>query len=174
MKSLSPDHFWGTYLQPPSSCQRLFAVEQIYSPAGWLTFALQLHRRKCFLFWPLYILVVQAWSWLCRKVNAAAGAAEHGEKWFSTQTQPAFRPHSNHTLWNSKGKPKQQVQFIFNSKFMVMPTLHKSMFSLTNFDLGVYDCCYCVPTQWRTWKRRNTGSTWSLFYLFTAALVYTV
>lgn len=41
-------------------------------------------------------------------------------------SQPALRPHSNHTLWNSEGKPKQQVQFIFNPKFMVMPALLKA------------------------------------------------
>lgn len=43
-------------------------------------FALQLHWRKCFYSGPLYILVAQAWSRLFRKVNGAAGAAEHGEK----------------------------------------------------------------------------------------------
>lgn len=129
-----------------------------------------------FLFWPLYILVVQAWSWLLRKVNAAAGAAELGAKWFSTQTQPALRPHSNHTLWNSEGKPKQQVQFIFNSKYMVMPPLLKSMFSLTNFDLKL-DCCYCAPVQsflvvycrlaylydrkaWQFWLNQTFFRTW--------------
>lgn len=32
---------------------------------------------------------------------------------------------------------------------MVVPPLLKSMFSLTNFDLGLCDCCYCVCTQWR-------------------------
>lgn len=35
---------------------------------------------KMFSFGLLYILVVQAWSWLYRKVNATAGAAEQGEK----------------------------------------------------------------------------------------------
>lgn len=123
---------------------------------------------KMFLFWPLYILLVQAWSWLCRKVNAAAGAAEHGEKWFSTQTQPALRPHSNHTLWNSEGKPKQQAGFIFNTEFMVMPALLKSMFSLGKLWFETLWLLFLC-----TWER-STGPTWSLLFclLETVACFY--
>lgn len=86
-------------------------------------------QYNMFLFWLLYILLVQARSVRCRKVNAAATAAEHGEKWFSALTQAALR--ASHTLWNDSGKPKQQVTFIFNLQFMVMPALLWSMFGLT-------------------------------------------
>lgn len=61
-----------------------------------------------FLFWLLYILVVRAWSWLCRKVNAAPGAVQYGEKWFSKQT-PTTKARQQPLIV----KPKQQVLFIF-------------------------------------------------------------
>lgn len=62
--------------------------------------------------------------------------------------------HLGHTATahceRARGKPKQQVQFIFNSKFTVMHALLKSVFGLSNFDMGLCDCCCCcLPTQLR-------------------------
>lgn len=59
-----------------------------------------------FLFCFLYILPVQARSWRCRKVNAAAAAAERGEKRFSALTQAALRAHGKPHIVEQRGETK--------------------------------------------------------------------
>lgn len=78
---VKPEHFGGTYLQPPLLLSEAICCGVNIQSSELTDVCPAITLDKMFLFWLLYILVVQAWSWLCRKVNAAAaGAAEHGEK----------------------------------------------------------------------------------------------
>ena len=167
MKSLRPEHFGGTYLRPPLLLSEAICCSANIQSSRLTDVCPAITRDKMFLFWPLYILVARAWSWLCRKVNsAAAGAAQHGEKWFSAHTRPAaLRPHSNHTLWNSGGgRPKQRARFIFKSEFMVVSAFLKSVF---NFDLGLLIVFAHLRSGDPAWER-SAGLTGGLFTYITA------
>lgn len=66
-----------------------------------------------FLFCCLYILPVQARSWRCRKVNAAAAAAERGEKQFSALTQAGLRAHGKPHIVEQRGETKATSSVYF-------------------------------------------------------------
>lgn len=51
---------------------------------------------------------------------------------------------------------------------MVMPALLESMFSLTHFDLGLSDCCYCVPIQH---EREVRGPILNLLFVYCKLLL---
>lgn len=66
-----------------------------------------------FLFCFLYILPTQARSWRCRKVNAAAAAAEQAEKRFSALTQAALRAHGEPHIVEQRGETKATSSVYF-------------------------------------------------------------
>lgn len=66
-----------------------------------------------FLLCFLYILLVQARAWRCRKVNAAAAVAEQGEKRFSALTQAALRAHGKPHIVEQQGETKATTSVYF-------------------------------------------------------------
>lgn len=98
--------------------QGQFAVVWIHTPADRLMFAPQSLSTSCF-----FILLL---------VYFGAGsvvAMQKGKRrsWVKSESVPWHRQHlectASCTLWNSVGRPKQQIQMIFNSEFLVMPAL---------------------------------------------------
>lgn len=147
MKFRSLKRFWSAHLLPHSSRQGRFVAPRIYSAAGRPVFVLQLQRTKCFctdscIFW-----------WRRRGLSFQKSKRSRRPrlngvlKWFSA------RGH-RHKLWDCETKPKQHVEFIFKSGFLVVPASLKSMFKITDLICdrwllflleGTLSRCECRP-----------------------------